>query len=103
VVLSGPTLTSQSSNSARATVSAWLPSVEHHCGESMVNRKLLALSAFYQHAARSGVDLGELLVTWQPAGRRGAAWRPFLHHITKGQPHARRTVALKARASCRAC
>jgi site-specific recombinase XerD len=73
-----------------------LPSVEHHCGESTVNRKLSALSAFYQHAARNGVDLGDLLVTWQPAGRRGAAWRLFLHHITRGQPHARRTVALKA-------
>ncbi len=80
---------------ARDGAVAVLPSVEHHCGESTVNRKLSALSAFYQHAARSGVDLGELLVTWQPAGRRGAAWRPFLHHITKGQPHAGRTVALK--------
>ena len=75
---------------------AVLPSVEHYCGESTVNRKLSALSAFYQHAARSGVDLGELLVTWQPAGRRGTAWKPFLHHIGKGEPQARRTVALKA-------
>ena len=49
----------------------------------------------YQHAARNGVDLGELLVSWQPAGRRGTAWRPFLHHLTKGQPQARRAVALK--------
>ena len=37
-----------------------------------------------------------MLVTWQPAGRRGTAWKPFLHHISKGQPQARRTVALKA-------
>jgi site-specific recombinase XerD len=81
---------------ARDGAVAVLPSVEHHCGESTVNRKLSAVSAFYQHAARNGVDLGELLVTWQPAGRRGAAWKPFLHHITKGQPPARRTVALKA-------
>ena len=81
---------------ARDWTVAVLPSVEHHCGESTVNRKLSALSAFYQHAARNGVDLGELLVTWQPAGRRGTAWKPFLHHITKGQPQARRTVALKA-------
>ncbi|HAN84653.1 MAG TPA: integrase, partial [Micrococcus luteus] len=44
-----------------------LPSVEHHCTESTVNRKLSALSAFYQHAARHGVDLGELLRAWQPA------------------------------------
>jgi site-specific recombinase XerD len=28
-----------------------LPSVEHHCGEATVNRKLSAVSAFYQHAA----------------------------------------------------
>ena len=75
---------------------AVLPSVEHYCGESTVNRKLSALSAFYQHAARSGVDLGELLVTWQPAGRRGTAWKPFLHHITNGEPKPRSTVALKA-------
>jgi site-specific recombinase XerD len=31
-----------------------LPSVEHHCSPSTVNRKLSALSAFYQHAARNG-------------------------------------------------
>jgi integrase len=73
-----------------------LPSAEHYCGESTVNRKLSALSAFYQHAGRSGIDLSELLVAWQPAGRRGTAWKPFLHHITRGQPQARRTVALKA-------
>jgi integrase len=54
------------------------------------------LSAFYQHAARNGVDLGELLITWQPAGRRRTEWKPFLHHITKGEPHARRVIALKA-------
>jgi integrase/recombinase XerD len=70
--------------------------VEHHCGASTVNRKLSALSAFYQHAARNGVDLGELLITWQPAGRRGSGWKPFLHHISKGQPQARQTIALKA-------
>jgi integrase/recombinase XerD len=74
---------------------ALLPSVEHHCGESTVNRKLSAVSAFYQHAARNGVNLGELLTTWQPAGRRAAGWKPFLHHITKGEPQARRTIALK--------
>ncbi len=78
---------------ARVTV---LPSVEHHCGEATVNRKLSALSAFYQHAARSGVELGGLLSTWQPAGRRGGSWRPFLHHISKGKPQARRAVRLKA-------
>ncbi|TDC77352.1 site-specific integrase [Actinomadura sp. 7K507] len=71
-----------------------LPSVEHHVSAATVNRKLSALSAFYQHAARHGVDLGELLITWGPAGGRGG-WKPFLHHISKGQPVARRTIALK--------
>jgi len=71
-----------------------LPSVEHHVAVVTVNRKLSALSVFYQHAARHGVDLGELLVTWGPAGGRGG-WKPFLHHISKGQPVARRTIVLK--------
>jgi integrase/recombinase XerD len=73
-----------------------LPSVEHHCSEATVNRKLSALSAFYQHAARNGVDLGGLLTSWQPAGRRGTSWRPFLHHISKAKPQARREVRLRA-------
>ena len=73
---------------------AILPSVEHHVSASTVNRKLSALSAFYLHAARNGADLGELLITWGPAGRRDG-WKPFLHHISKGQPAARRTIALK--------
>lgn len=73
-----------------------LPSVEHHCAESTVNRKLSALSAFYTHAARHGTDVGELLVTWQPAGRCGGGWKPFLHHISKGTPTLRRTITLKA-------
>jgi len=74
---------------------AVLPSVEAHCGSATVNRKLSAVSAFYQHAARHGIDLGELLTSWQPAGRRGTSWRPFLHHISKSQPAARRVIGLK--------
>ncbi len=73
-----------------------LPSVEHHCGEATVNRKLSAVSAFYQHAARHGVEVAGLLTAWQPAGRRGGSWRPFLHHISKGKPQARREIRLKA-------
>jgi integrase/recombinase XerD len=42
-----------------------LPSVEHACGASTVNRKLSALGAFYTHAARDGVEIGELLMVWQ--------------------------------------
>ena len=42
---------------------------------------------------------GDLLRTWQPAGPRGTAWRPFLHHISKSQPAPRR--AIRIRATCR--
>lgn len=80
---------------ARAGAIAVLPSVEHHRGEATVNRKLSAVSPFYQHAARYGVDLGELLTTWQPAGRRSTAWKPFLHHVSKGRPQQRRAISLK--------
>ncbi len=66
-----------------------------YCGAATVNRKLSSVSAFYQHAARHGVHLGELLTSWQPAGRRGTSWRPCLHHISKSQPPARRVIGLK--------
>jgi site-specific recombinase XerD len=81
---------------ARSVPISVLPSVREHCSEVTVNRKLSAVSAFYQHAARNGVELAELLTRWQPAGRRGTAWRPFLHHISKSQPRRRSEVRLKA-------
>jgi site-specific recombinase XerD len=71
-----------------------LPSVESHIGAATINRKLSALAAFYQHQVRHGVDVGELLTTWQAPGRRGG-WKPFLHHVTKGKPQPRRAIALK--------
>ena len=74
---------------------AVLPTVEPHVAASTVNRKLAALAAFYQHQARHGADVGGLLTTWQLPGRRGG-WRPFLHHISKNKPQARRAITLKA-------
>jgi len=74
---------------------AVLPSVTAHCSEATVNRKLSAVSAFYQHAARHGVDLGELLTAWQPTRRRAVSWKPFLHHISKSSPTPGRAVSLK--------
>ena len=74
---------------------AVLPSVAHHCTESTVNRKLSAVGAFYTHAARGGVGVGELLASWQVGGARGG-WRPFLHHISKSEPKPRRVIALRA-------
>jgi integrase/recombinase XerD len=74
---------------------AVLPSVEPHVGAATINRKLSALAAFYQHQARHGVDVGELLSTWQLPGRRGG-WKPFLHHVAKDKPQPRRAISLRA-------
>jgi integrase/recombinase XerD len=79
-----------------------LPVVEPQVGASTINRKLSAISAFYQHQARNGVDVGELLTTWQLPGRRGG-WKPFLHHISKGTPQPRRVISLSAPRSSRGC
>jgi integrase/recombinase XerD len=73
---------------------AVLPSVQPEVSSATINRKLSALAAFYQHQLRYGVDVGELLSTWQAPGPRGG-WKPFLHHIAKDKPQPRRTVALK--------
>ncbi|MFD5112992.1 site-specific integrase [Streptomyces sp. NPDC058391] len=50
---------------------AVLPSVQPHVSASTVNRKVSGLSAFYAHQLRHGVDVGDLLTTLQPPGRRG--------------------------------
>jgi site-specific recombinase XerD len=81
--------------SGRGGQVAVLPSVRPHVGASTVNRKLSAVAAFYAHQLRYGVDVGDLLVTLQPPGRRGG-WKPFLHHISPGKPQPRRTISLKA-------
>lgn len=72
-----------------------LPSVQEHVLNASVNRKLSALSSFYEFHARHGVDLGELLVTWRPYAGARTAWKPFLHHIAKHQPQRQRTIKLR--------
>ena len=51
--------------SARDGNVAALPTAESVCSEATVNRKLSAISAFYEFQQRHGVDLGDLLTTWQ--------------------------------------
>jgi site-specific recombinase XerD len=82
-------------SAGRSGAVAVLASVEPQVGAATINRKLSALSAFYVHQARHGVDVGELLTTMAPLGRRGG-WKPFLHHIGKGRPQPRRTIVVKA-------
>jgi integrase/recombinase XerD len=71
-----------------------LPSAEVFCSAATVNRKLSALSSFYEFHARHGVDLGELLTAWRPGGR-GGSWKPFLAHLGE-RGSRRRTVVLRA-------
>ncbi|SRR6266568_592930 len=67
--------------------------LQPHVGMATVSRKLSALAAFYDHHRRGGVDVGELLTTWQTGGRR--VWKSFLHHASRGKPQARRTIKLR--------
>jgi integrase/recombinase XerD len=78
----------------RAGIVAVLPSVQAQVGPATINRKLSAVSAFYQHQARHGVDLGDLLTVWRPGGR--GSFKPFLHHISKGGLTGRRAIVLTA-------
>ncbi|MEV4019269.1 site-specific integrase [Nonomuraea angiospora] len=73
-----------------------LPSIAAHCSSSSINRKLSALSAFYEFHARHGLDLGELLITWRPYAGSRTAWKPFLQHIAKDQPQRQRAIKLNA-------
>ena len=79
---------------------AVLPTVEAHCSESSVNRKLSAVTSFCGFHARHGVELSGLLITMRPTSRHGQAaatsYRPFLHHVSKRGGERRRTIKLKA-------
>jgi integrase/recombinase XerD len=58
-----------------------------------VNRYLAGVFAFYDHHARSGVRAATELVSWRRV-RRGS-YKPFLHHVTAGQPIPTRPVKLQ--------
>jgi integrase/recombinase XerD len=77
----------------RAGEVAVLPSAAAEVSVSTVNRKLAAVSAFYAHQARNGAGPGDLLAVWRRGGRGG--WKPFLHHVSKGNPYRGRAIALK--------
>jgi integrase/recombinase XerD len=78
----------------RAGEVAVLPSAMARVTASTVNRKLAAVSAFYAHQARNGAGAGDLLAAWRTGGRGG--WKPFLHHVTKGESYRGRAITLKA-------
>jgi integrase/recombinase XerD len=80
----------------RAGEVAVLPSMTARVTASTVNRKLAAVSAFYAHQARNGAGVSDLLAAWRTGGRGG--WKPFLHHVSKGEPYRGRAITLKAEA-----
>jgi integrase len=57
-----------------------------------VNRHLAAVFGFYEHHARSGVDVAAGLVAWRRVGR--GSYKPFLHHVSKGRAVPTRPVKL---------
>lgn len=76
-----------------------LPTVDHYCSASSVNRKLAALTSFCEFHARHGVVLEGVLTTLAPPGRGRSAtrsYKPFLHHVTKGNSQRRRAITLAA-------
>ena len=82
--------------SRNATNVVALPSVTPvGCSEATVNRKLSAVSAFYEFHQRHGVNLGDLLVTWQRRGSGGGSWRPLLAHLGSRSERTRR-IRLRA-------
>lgn len=83
---------------ARTGIVSVLPTAGHHCTASTVNRKLAAVSTFYEFHARSGVVVADGLTTLRPAGHHRPAatsYKPFLQHVASGQPARTRTVKLK--------
>jgi integrase/recombinase XerD len=80
---------------ARAGNVVALPTVESVCTAATVNRKLSAISAFYEFHQRHGVDLGDLLTIWQRRGTRGGSWRPLLVHLG-ARPERARRIRLRA-------
>jgi integrase len=78
----------------RSGAVAVLPSSVPEITMTTVNRKLAAVSSFYAHQARSDEGPGDLLAAWRTGGR--GSWKPFLHHVSKGQPYRGRAITLKA-------
>jgi hypothetical protein len=57
-----------------------------------VNRYLAGVFGFYDHHARTGVQVAAGLVSWRRISR--GSYKPFLHHVTKGRPVPVRPVKL---------
>jgi integrase/recombinase XerD len=79
--------------SARQEKVAALPGPAGYCSAVTVNRKLSAVSAFYEFHYRHGRGPGDLLATWLPRAR-GGSWQPLLAHLG---PRAVRSPVIRLR------
>jgi integrase len=61
-------------------------------GPATVNRYLAGVFGFYDHHARTGLEVAAQLVSLRRISR--GSYKPFLHHVTKGRPIAVRPVKL---------
>ena len=82
------------SRAARSGQVVPLPWVDGDLSAATVNRKLSAVSSFYEFHGRHGAGVGDLLARWRPGGR-GGSWRPFLAHLGD-KPERRRVIALRS-------
>ena len=78
-------------------------SVQHHCTESTVNRKLSAIGAFYVDAARDGVAVGELSTSCRSAVREVAGDRSCTTSARASQTATGDRVEGAEEAACRQC
>ena len=66
---------------------AVLPSVTSACAESTINRKLAALTAFYEFHARHGVEVAlTIRSASRPVRSSRSSFRPFLTHVKRSRP-----------------
>ena len=61
-------------------------------GPATVNRYLAGVFGFYDHHARTGLQVAAELVSWRRMSR--GSYKPFLHHVTKGRAIPVRPVKL---------
>jgi integrase len=72
-----------------------LPGASGYCSAGTVNRKLSAVSAFYEFHHRHGRGPGDLLATWRQGRARGGSWQPMLAHLGP-RPERSRLIRLRA-------
>ena len=75
-----------------------LPGGNGFCSAPTVNRKLSAVSAFYQFHHVHGRGPGDMLATWRTSGAKSRSWQPLLAHLG---PRAERSPLIRLRAGQR--